>query len=382
MRHYLRGVLILLAMALWAAPGAAQVQGTKARAALVIDMTSGAVLLEKNADEPLPPASMSKLMTLYMVFEALERGVITMTDKFPTSGDAASMKGSSMFLRKGENVAIGNLVRGVIVQSGNDAAVVLAEGLAGTEAVFAERMNRRAAEIGLADAVFANATGWPDPKQRMSVRDLATLAQLLITRFPDYYKMFSEREFTWDDIRQENRNPLLKEKVPGVDGLKTGHTEEAGYGLVASATRGNRRIVVVVAGLDTEDDRLHESRQLIDWAFRSFETGKLYAAGQALPLEAEVWLGAADTVPLAPVRDVVITAPYGSLDKAELKLRYHGPVEAPIAEGQEIGQIEIRVPELDPVLVPLVATKAVEEGGFLTRIEAVGRLLLRELDPG
>ena len=235
--HLAATVAALAAALVLALPAAAQSQGTKARAALVIDLSSGAVLLEKNADEPLPPASMSKLMTLYMVFEALEKGVISMNDEFPTSRHAASMKGSSMFLRQGEQVSVANLLRGVIVQSGNDAAVVLAEGLAGTEEVFAERMNRRAEELGLRNATFANATGWPDPSQVMSARDLATLARLIITEFPDYYAMFDEREFTWDEITQENRNPLLDRGL-GADGLKTGHTEEAGYGLVASAKRG------------------------------------------------------------------------------------------------------------------------------------------------
>ena len=373
--------LATLAVALLLAlPAAAQSQGTKARAVLVIDLSSGAVLLEKNADEPLPPASMSKLMTLYMVFEALEKGVISMNDEFPTSRHAASMKGSSMFLRQGEQVSVANLLRGVIVQSGNDAAVVLAEGLAGTEEVFAERMNRRAEELGLRNATFSNATGWPDPSQAMSVRDLATLARLIITDFPDYYAMFDEREFTWDEITQENRNPLLDRGL-GADGLKTGHTQEAGYGLVASAKRGDRRVIVVVAGLETADDRLHEAEQLVKWAFRAFETRRLYAAGEALPLEAEVWLGAAPTVPLAAIRDIVITAPYGTLDNAELKLRYHGPVEAPIEEGQEIAKIEIRVPELDPVFVPLVAKQGVEVGGFLTRMQAVGQILFDKLNP-
>ena len=317
MRAFFVALAVVALFAGLSAPVQAQQQGTKARAAMVIDMASGAVLLQKNPDEPLPPASMSKLMTLYMVFEALEKGVISMSDEFPTSRRAASMKGSSMFLRQGEKVSVANLLRGVIVQSGNDAAVVLAEALAGTEEVFAERMNRRAAELGMTHSTFANATGWPDPVQRMSVRDLALLAQLMIRQFPDLYPMFAEREFTWDDIRQENRNPLLDRGV-GADGLKTGHTEEAGYGLVAAARRGERRVIVVIAGLDTEDDRLHEAEQLVNWAFRAFETRQLYAAGEALPLEADVWLGARDTVPLAPMRDVVVTAPYGTLDNATL----------------------------------------------------------------
>jgi len=362
-----------------AGPVLAQDQGTPARAALVIDISSGTVLLDKNADQPLPPASMSKLMTLYLVFEALEKGVISMSDEFRTSERAAAMGGSEMFVREGELVSIANLLRGVIVQSGNDAAVALAEALAGTEEAFAERMNQRAETLGLANSTFANATGWPDPNHRMSTRDLATLAALLITEFPRYYPMFAETEFTWDGVTQSNRNKLLDRGI-GADGLKTGHTEDAGYGLVASAVRGDRRIVAVVAGLTSKKERLREAERLINWAFRAFETRRLYGAGDDL-VEAPVWIGASSTVMLSPVRDIIVTAPYGALDEAKLTIRYSGPVPAPIEAGQEIGQLEIRVPDLDPVIVPLVAKAAVETGGFLARIEAAGRLLIHRLDP-
>ena len=374
---HLLAVLLLFISTL---PADAQVQGTKAKAALVIEVSSGAVLLEKNADTPLPPASMSKLMTLFMVFEALEKGVITLEDKFPVSRYASSKKGSSMFLRQGEQVSVENLIRGVVVQSGNDAAVALAESLAGTEDVFAQRMTRRAEEIGLTNSTFANATGWPHPKQRMSVRDLALLSHLIITRFPEHYKIFAETKFTWDDIPQTNRNPLLDRNI-GADGLKTGHTEEAGYGLTASAIRDGRRVIVVIAGLKTKSDRLHEAEQLVQWAFRAFETRQLYKKGEALPQHANVWLGASKTVPLAPTRDVVVTAPIGALDKVEVKLRYDGPVAAPISVGQEIGRIEIKVPDLPTVHVPLAATKAIGPGGFLTRMEAVANMLLKEIHP-
>lgn len=373
-------LLTAICVAILVSPAVAQVQGTKARAALVIDIASGAILLEKNADEPLPPASMSKLMTLFMAFEALEKGVITLDEKFPVSRHASSMKGSSMFLRQGEKVSVQNLIRGVVIQSGNDAAVVLAELLAGTEEVFATQMNRRAAEMGMKNSSFANATGWPHPNQRMSVRDLAKLAELIVTRFPEQYKTFSETEFTWDNIPQTNRNPLLGRGL-GADGLKTGHTEEAGYGLVASAQRDGRRIVVVVTGLATKEDRLHEAEQLVQWAFRAFETRQLYKKGQALAQHANVWLGATRTVPIAPMRDVIITAPFGTLDKAEVKLRYEGPIPAPIVPGTKIGQIEIRVPDLPPVLVPVAAAGAVDHGGFMTRVEAVAKILLAEIHP-
>jgi serine-type D-Ala-D-Ala carboxypeptidase (penicillin-binding protein 5/6) len=359
------------------APG--QTHDTPARAAMVVDLTSGATLLEKEADQPLPPASMSKLMTLYMAFEALDRGLISMDDEFRTSARAAAMGGSKMFIRDGELVSVENLLRGIVVQSGNDAAVALAEALAGTEEAFAARMNERAADIGLTNSYFANATGWPHPDQHMSMRDLVRLASLLIERFSQYYPMFAETQFGWDGVEQRNRNPLLGLGI-GADGLKTGHTEEAGYGLVASAKRGERRVVMAIAGLDSAGARSHEAERLINWAFRAFETRQLYTAGEGL-VEAPVWIGATPRVMLAPERDVTVTAPYGNIEKAALKIRYDAPVEAPVEAGQRIGSIEIAVPDLAPFSVPLVATAAVERGGFVARVQAAAELMLGEVIP-
>src|SRR5690625_2248344 len=277
-------------------------QDAPVRAALVADLSSGATLIEKNADERLPPASMLKLMTLYMVFEALERGNLSMSDEFRTSAKAAGMGGSKMFIREGELVSVENLIRGVIVQSGNDAAVALAEGLAGTEEAFARRMNQRAAELGLENSHFENATGWPHPDQYMSSRDLVEIATLLIEQFPQYYPMFAEREFSWDGVHQQNRNPLLSLDI-GADGLKTGHTEEAGYGLVASAKRGERRVVMAIVGMQNSAERAHEAERLINWAFRAFETRELFVKDRELA-RAPVWIGAASHVGLAPVRGV------------------------------------------------------------------------------
>jgi D-alanyl-D-alanine carboxypeptidase (penicillin-binding protein 5/6) len=373
----LAAALLLVFAAL---PVSAQPQTTPARAALVIDMASGAVLLEKDADIPVPPASMSKLMTLDVVFEVLESGRLSLDDTFRTSARAAGMGGSKMFIREGEQVSIENLLRGVIVQSGNDAAVALAEAVSGTEEAFAQLLNQRAAELGLTQSHFANATGWPAPGHRMSPRDLATLAQRIINHYPQHYPMFAETEFTWDGIPQKNRNPLLYDDV-GADGLKTGHTEEAGYGLVASAIRDGRRVLLVVNGLESSQQRSQEAERLINWAFRAFETRKLYAAGAPVA-EAEVWIGAAPKVALAPSRDVVVTVPYGMLDQAIVTARYAGPVEAPIAAGAEIGSLEIALPGVGPVTVPLVAASAVERGGFTERVKAAGRLVLRRLLDG
>lgn len=347
-------------------------QSTPARGAFLIDLSSGAVLLSKNADTPLPPASMSKLMVMDVVFEAIQAGRLALTDEFRTSAKAASMGGSKMFIREGGLVSVENLIRGVVVQSGNDAAVALAEALSGTEEAFAAFMNRRAKEIGLTNTTLANATGWPHPEHRMSPRDLAILAERIITRFPEYYPYYSERTFTWEGITQRNRNPLLGLGV-GADGLKTGHTEEAGYGLVASAVRGDRRVVLVVTGLESEAQRKQEAERLINWAFRAFETRRLFTAGQALA-NAGVWIGAQSTVPLAPVRDVVLTIPFGTTGEPVLTAEFAAPIEAPIEAGAELGTLRVEMDGIEDLTVPLVATEAVERGGFLARMQAAGML--------
>ncbi len=368
--------LLATALLLWlpAAPAPSQTQTTPARAAIVVDLTSGAVLLAKDADTSVPPASMSKLMTIDLVFEALENGRVALDDTFRISEKAAAMGGSKMFVRSGEVVSVENLLRGVIIQSGNDAAVALAEAISGTEEAFAALMNQRAAEIGLSNSHFTNATGWPDPAHVMSPRDLATLAERIIEHYPEHYGMFAEREFTWDGITQQNRNPLLGGEFPA-DGLKTGHTEEAGYGLVASAERDGRRIVLVLTGLESMAQRSQEAERLMSWAFRAFTTARLYTAGEKLA-EAEVWVGSDGGVALAPARDVVVTVPYGLLDKAAVTLHIPEPVEAPVAAGQEVGRIEIALPDVAPVSVPLVAMGAVERGGVLPRLKAGARLLI------
>ena len=381
-RCLVRAALLVLAGLIGTAQTAlGQPQTTPARAAIVIDMTSGAVLLEKDADVPMPPASMSKLMTLEVVFDALENGRLSLDDTFRTSEKAAAMAGSKMFIRSGEVVSVQNLLRGVIVQSGNDAAVALAEAISGTEEAFAALLNQRAADIGLSNSHFANATGWPDPKHRMSPRDLATLSERIITRYPQQYQIFAETEFTWDDITQSNRNPLLGADL-GVDGLKTGHTQESGYGLVASATRDERRVLLVVTGLESTQQRGQEAERLINWAFRAFETKRLYKAGEPIA-EAAVWIGTTERVALAPARDVIVTVPAGGLEKAEITAHFSEPVKAPITAGAELGRLEVALPGVTPVSVPLVAANAVERGGITTRLGAAARLLiLRLLGPG
>ena len=370
----MRLALLLLAL-LTALP--ARALDTPARAAIVLDVTSNTVLLEKNADQPLPPASMSKLMTLNMVFEALKDGRLGMDDMLPVSETAWRKGGSKMFVKVGDRIRVADLLRGITVQSGNDACIVFAEALAGTEEAFAARMNERARDIGLTHSNFENATGWPGENHLMSVRDLSTLARRIVTEFPEYYDLFSIREFTWEGITQPNRNPLLYLDI-GADGMKTGHTSEAGYGLVASVEREGRRVVVVVAGLESERQRAQEAEKLVNWAYREFRTGVLFPAGQAVA-EAEVWIGAQERVGLAPEHDVVVTVPFNDADQVRARLHYDGPVPAPVIAGDRIGTLVVEAPGVPPMEHALVAMSDVAEGGALTRIRAGAGLLLRSL---
>lgn len=367
---------ILLALILVLSAGRAGALDTAARAAMVVDMSSGAVLLEKNADTPIPPASMSKLMTLNMVFEALQQGRLSLDERFRVSVKAWQMGGSRMFVREGDRIRVEDLIRGVIIHSGNDACVVLAEGLAGSEEAFAQRMTERGRELGMSGSVFANSTGWPHPDQVMTARDLIFLTRRMVEEFPEYYHYFAETEFTWDGVTQKNRNPLLYLDI-GADGLKTGHTEEAGYGLVGSALRGDRRVAFIITGLGSQRERSVEAERLVTWAFREFRTDRIAAAGQIVG-EAEVWIGAEDTVPLAPARDVIATAPFGALDQMTVSVRYDGPIEAPINLGQPIAELVVEAPDLPPVSTPLVAAKAVDRGGVIARVAAAVELLLAE----
>ena len=354
---------------------------TMAREALLVDMDTGAVLLEKNADKPMPPASMSKIMTTYMVFSRLREGKLAMDDSLPVSEHAwrrggCVSDGSTMCLKLNERVKVEDLLRGIIVQSGNDASIVIAEGLAGSEEAFASEMNKKAKEIGLKGSVFRNSTGLPEPDHVMTARDLAVLAERTIKDFPEYYHFYSEKEFTYNGIKQGNRNPLLYKSV-GADGLKTGHTKEAGYGLTASAKQAERRVVLVVAGLPGMAARAEESVRLIDYAFREFENVPLVKAGEQVET-ASVWLGEGDTVPLQATQDVVITVPRRARSDMKLAVVYDGPVPAPIRKGDPLGKLVISAPGIAPVEVPLVAGGDVERRGPIGRaFAALGNLVHR-----
>lgn len=378
-RHVAPVVLVLLL----ALP--AQAFETRAKAAFVQDMTTGTVLLSKNADTPLPPASMSKLMTLYVTFEALRDGRLSMSERLPVSRHAMSYGGSTMFLDTTDRVTVEDLLRGIIVLSGNDACAVLAEALSpdGTEAGFARFMTRRARQMGMTNSTFLNSNGWPAPGHLMSMRDLALLARRIIEDFPQYYPMFAETEFEFDGRaprNTQNRNPLLGLGI-GADGLKTGHTSKAGYGMVGSARQGNRRIVFVLSGLGSAQGRAEEAEALVNWAFRQFVGRSVVGAGRQVA-EADVWMGDARTVGLAPAEDVIALLPVLAADRVEAEVVYRGPVRAPLAEGDELGELILTPKGLPEIRVPLVATDAVGRGGFVDRLRTVAGLLLRRLQRG
>lgn len=363
-------VLAAVGLALLAGRAPAQTLGSDVEFAILVDAATGAALFERNADTPMPPASMAKLMTAAVIFEALRDGRLSMDDTFPISEHAWRTGGapsgtSTMFAPLGSNVLVADLLRGVIVQSANDGAIALAEGVAGTETAFAERMNQQAARIGLADSHFTNATGLPDPDQRVTARDLALLAAHLIREFPEYYPMFAEAEFTWNNITQPNRNGLLALGI-GVDGLKTGFTEESGYGMVASAVRDGRRLIAVVAGADSESDRDRETRALIDWGYQTYRSATLFGADRVVA-DADVFGGAEPRVGLVLGEPLDILVPREAGERLEAAVRYSGPVPAPVASGQEIGVLTVTLDGRELAQAPVYAAAAVPLGSLTQR---------------
>jgi len=366
----------ILALLLTSAPVWAQELQTRAGSAIAVDHNTGQVLLTKNADVPLPPASMSKLMTLLMTFEALKDGRLSLDTVLPVSEHASSFGGSTMFLDPRDRVSVEDLIRGVVVLSGNDATVVLAEALSpdGTEEGFARMSTERARELGMMDSVFRNASGWPAPGHVMSMRDLATLAEIIITEHPDFYDYFDETEFAFDGrspANRFNRNPLLQLNI-GADGLKTGHTQEAGYGLVGSAVQGNRRVTFVVSGLETEAGRAEESERIVNWAFRQFAEERLLDDPGAPVIEAEVFMGEAATVPLVPADGITLLLPVTGREAVTGEISYDGPIEAPIAAGDRLATLTLSHPGVPPVEVALVAGADVPLAGPWRRIQITG----------
>ena len=339
---------------------------TQAKHAFILEAETGTVLLDKNADERMPPASMSKVMTAYLVFEYLKQGRAKLEDELPVSERAWRTGGSKMFVPLGGRIKIEDLVRGMVIQSGNDACVVLAEGLAGSEQAFVDQMNEKAKEIGLTNSHFADVNGLPNPDHYMSARDLATLAVRTIKDHPEYYKYYSEKDFKFNNIGQGNRNPLLYKDL-GADGLKTGHTEEAGYSLVASAVRGDRRVILVLGGLPSMKARAQESERLIEWAFREYSNYKLVSAGDKME-DAEVWLGTDAKVPLTVDKDLVVTIPRKARKEMKVTVNYDKPIPAPIKKGDQVGKVVITAPDLQPMEAPLYAAAAVDRMGVFGRV--------------
>ncbi|UAB89803.1 D-alanyl-D-alanine carboxypeptidase [Ruegeria sp. SCSIO 43209] len=376
----LRSTTLALGLALLALP--AHAFDTTARAAYVMDQKTGTVLLSKDADQPLPPASMSKLMTLYVAFEALRDGRLTLDETLPVSEHAMSYGGSTMFLNTQDRVRVEDLLRGIIVLSGNDACVVIAEALSpdGSEAGFARFMTQRAQQMGMNNSNFANSNGWPAAGHMMSVHDLAVLADRLITDFPEYYPLFAEEEFEFDGrapSNARNRNPLLKLDI-GADGLKTGHTQEAGYGLVGSAKQGDRRVVFVLSGLDSTAKRAEEAEAVVNWSFRNF-VERTVAKSEEPVAQAKLWMGAEKTVGLVPEGDLTLLFPVLGDKDIKADVVYDGPINAPVSKGQQLAELVIQPEGLPEIRRPLVAEKDVPLGGFVVRMLTVGGIVLKEV---
>lgn len=340
---------------------------TLAKQAIVVDHKTGTVLFSKNADELMHPSSMSKLMTIYVVFDLLKKGKLHMEDTFLVSEKAWRMQGSKMFVHVGDQVKLEDLLHGIITQSGNDACVVVAEGVAGTEEAFAEMMTKKARDLGMKHSSFTNATGWPDPNHLMTARDLSILARAIIKNFPEYYENFSKPDFTYSGIKQGNRNLLLYRNV-GVDGLKTGHTDAGGYGITVSGQQAGRRIDVVVNGLSNDKERADEAQKLFSYGLLNFENRNLFKKGEHVE-DAEVWYGQSDTVPLISPKDLAVVLPKGDNADVKLTVSYQGPIQAPIKKGQHIADLTVSMPAGENKVIPLVS------GEDIGKVSYFGRLL-------
>ena len=349
--------------------------------AILIEATSGSVLFEKNADELRAPSSMMKLMTAEVVFNAVKQGTIKLTDEYRISENAwrrggAPAGGSTMFAALNSKVSVDDLLHGAIIQSGNDSCIALAEGMAGNERIFAaEMMTKRARELGLKQSTFANSNGLPDPGNKMTVRELATLARHIILDYPEFYKLFGEREFTWNKIRQQNRNPLLN-SMEGADGLKTGYTKEGGYGMVGSVVQNGTRLIVVVNGLEDADDRATEAKKMLEWGFRNFETRTLFAAQQTIGY-AKVFGGESRSVKLTSAEPVKVMVQKNGSDKLIARVVYSGPVRAPVQAGQKVGVIKVWRGANVAMEAPVLAAESIGTGSTIRKaIDGASELVI------
>jgi serine-type D-Ala-D-Ala carboxypeptidase (penicillin-binding protein 5/6) len=384
---------IVAALILSILPAAAQTPPPKkeefqisAPYAILIEADSGTVLFEKNADKLNPPASMSKLMTVELVLHTIAEGKLKLDDEMTISENAwrkggAPSGGSAMFAALNSRVSVDNLLHGVMIQSGNDACIALAEGIAGSELAFSELMNRRAREIGLTQSHFTNSTGIHEPDHIMTVRELAKLAQHIIKTYPEAYKIYAEREFTWNKVRQQNRNPLLALNI-GADGLKTGYTKEAGYGLTASAVNNGLRLIAVGNGFKTIKERSDEMRKLMEWGFRAFESRQLFAQGETVG-EAKLYGGAQGRVPLVSPTPIRLLVPRSLSEKLSAKVVYAGPVRAPVEKGQRIGTLKVSRGDNVVMEAPLQAGEDVGSGSLHQRaFDAMSELVVNVFRAG
>ncbi len=374
-RLLLGALATALFAALFAAMPAAAFE-TRATSAWVYDITTQTVLMDKNGNEAVPPASMSKLMTINMLFEALADGRVTLETTFGVSARAKARGGSTMFLNEQDRPTVNELIQGIVINSGNDACIVVAEGLAGSEEAFATQMTERARALGLENSNFANASGWPDPSHRMSMKDLGLLGKRLIEVFPQYYPVFSETEFNYKNrapSNANNRNPLLKLGI-GADGLKTGHTQESGYGMVGSVKQGERRIIFAFAGLASDVERAEEAERIATWAFRQFAMKTVAKTGVRVA-EAEVFMGDAETLGLVPAADIRLLVPALVQGTVQAEVVYSGPLTAPIAKGTQVAELVIRLPDMPEHRIPLLAETDIAKGGFLKRLTTAARHL-------
>ena len=348
--------------------------------AILIDAENGGVLFERDPDKLIFPASLAKLMTAEYVFHELKEGRLKLTDEFPVSENAwrkggAPSRGSTMFAALNSRISVDDLLHGVIIHSANDGCIVLAEGIAGTEREFAAKMTQRAREIGLTKSTFANSNGLPDPGTQVTTRELGILARYIVTNYPEYYQIYGQREFTWNKIKQPNRNPLLGMEI-GADGMKTGFTKEAGYGLVGSAVQNGLRLIVVVNGLKTAKERGEEAKKLLEWGFKSFERRVLFAEGQIIG-SAKVYGGAESSVPLVAGREVRVMMPKSGGDRLIARIVYNGPVPAPVAKGTPVGVLKVWRNDNVILQMPLKAAEPVERGGLSKRaFDAVSELMI------
>ena len=369
-----RLLLVFILGGLLFSAGSSSALETLGKQVILIDVTTGTILFSKNPDERMTPSSMSKIMTVYKLFERLKDGELSLTDKFLVSEKAWRKQGSKMFVAVNSRVTIEDLIRGIIVQSGNDATIVVAEGLSGSEGAFADEMNETAKQLNMTNSNFINASGWPDPDHETTARDLAKLTVATVKNFPDLYRYYGEKTFTYNGIKQGNRNPAIYRNI-GADGLKTGHTEAGGYGLTVSAIRKNRRLILVINGLPTKKSRAVESERILDWGFREFNNYALFKAGETVT-EAQIWMGEHGSVPLLIERDLIITLSRKVRRGMKVKVAMETPVPAPVKKGDVLATLKVELPGRPTMKIPLVSGADIGQLGVYSRLSAAVKYFL------